>query len=412
MTDKIPVGWEKKKLGEVCEIIGGGTPKTSVPEYWNGDIPWLSVVDFNNDYRYVHKTEKTITNEGLKNSSTKMLNASDIIISARGTVGAIAQLAKPMAFNQSCYGLRHKSENTNDYIYYLLKHNVELLRNNTHGSVFDTITRDTFDNIEISLPPLSEQKVIADVLGALDDKIEANNRQNKTLEAMAQALFKSWFVDFDPVKAKTEGKQPEGLSQEIADLFPSSFVDSPLGKIPSGWEVKKIGEFVPFAYGKGLLEKDRNFGTVPIYGSNGIIGYNNKSYVNSAGIIVGRKGTVGTINISVEPFWPIDTTFYIENEPQKRNLRFTYYLLKTVKFDNSDSAVPGLNRNNAHSKALPIPPLPVQIVFGGILSGIHNKILLNSKQSQTLSAIRDSLLPRLIGGKIRVKVMPVDVGDV
>ena len=190
------------KLSEILTLIGGGTPKTTNPSYWGGNIPWLSVVDFNNDNRYVHTTEKTITEEGVENSSTKILPQSSLILSARGTVGALAQLAKPMAFNQSCYGIIAKEQTTNDFLYYLLKNVVEDLQAKGHGSVFNTITRDTFDTITVDLPPLEEQKRIAEILGSLDDKIELLQKQNKTLEDMAKALFKSWFVDFDVVRAK------------------------------------------------------------------------------------------------------------------------------------------------------------------------------------------------------------------
>ena len=123
----------KYKLSEIMNIIGGGTPKTSKPEYWNGDIPWLSVKDFNNDYRYVYETEKTITQAGLDNSSTKLLKRNDSIISARGTVGEMAMIPYPMAFNQSCYGLRAKEGLVDEeYLYYLIKHNVVVLKKNAH----------------------------------------------------------------------------------------------------------------------------------------------------------------------------------------------------------------------------------------------------------------------------------------
>ena len=173
----------KYKLSEIMDIIGGGTPKTSKPEYWNGDIPWLSVKDINNDYRYVYETEKTITQAGLDNSSTKILKRNDSIISARGTVGEIAMIPFSMAFNQSCYGLRAKESLVDaEYLYYLIKHNVVILKKNTHGSVFDTITRDTFDGIEVELPSLQEQKVVASILRDLDDKIEVNNEINNNLQ--------------------------------------------------------------------------------------------------------------------------------------------------------------------------------------------------------------------------------------
>ena len=172
----------KCKLSEVMELIGGGTPKTTMPEYWNGNIPWLSVKDFNNDFRYVYSTEKTITELGLQNSSTKLLQKGDVIISARGTVGEIATIPYPMAFNQSCYGIRAKKDIvTSDFLYYLIKHNVSVLKKNTHGSVFDTITRDTFDNIDVNIPSIEQQERITGILSPIDEKIELNIRINCNL---------------------------------------------------------------------------------------------------------------------------------------------------------------------------------------------------------------------------------------
>lgn len=174
----------KYKLSEVMDLIGGGTPKTSHPEYWNGDIPWLSVKDFNNDFRYVYKTEKSITQLGLDNSSTKLLQRGDVILSARGTVGEMATIPFPMAFNQSCYGLRANEKIvTTDFLYYLIKHNVHLLKKNTHGSVFDTITRDTFDGIEVDIPDIRIQVQIASMLSDIDQKIEINSHINNNLAA-------------------------------------------------------------------------------------------------------------------------------------------------------------------------------------------------------------------------------------
>ena len=172
----------KCKLSEVIELIGGGTPKTSRPEYWNGDIPWLSVKDFNNGFRYVYETEKTITQLGLEKSSTNLLQRDDVIISARGTVGELATVPFPMAFNQSCYGLRARTGIvTSDYLYYLIKHNVSVLKKNTHGSVFDTITRNTFENIEVEIPSIERQEKIASILRDYDEKIELNNKINNNL---------------------------------------------------------------------------------------------------------------------------------------------------------------------------------------------------------------------------------------
>ena len=201
-------------LSDIIELIGGGTPKTSKPEFWNGDIPWLSVADFGGDGRWVDKVEKTITNLGLENSSTKLLKSGDIVISARGTVGELAQLKRPMAFNQSCYGIRARTGVDQDFLYYLLKKSVNDLRRQSHGGVFNTITRSTFDVISVSIPSIVTQKKIADILSSLDEKIELNRRMNETLEQLGQALFRHYFVD-NP-EAKSWDKKP---LDEIANFL-------------------------------------------------------------------------------------------------------------------------------------------------------------------------------------------------
>ena len=186
--------WTEYRLIELMDVIGGGTPKTSNPDYWEGNIPWISVKDFNGERRFVGKTEKTITQAGLENSSTKILNKNDIIVSARGTVGELAIIPSDMAFNQSCYGIRAKEFVDSMFLYYLLKQSVNILKHNTHGSVFDTITRDTFETIDVKIPKFEVQKKIVALLSSLDDKIELNNRINDNLhyykETQAQTIKK------------------------------------------------------------------------------------------------------------------------------------------------------------------------------------------------------------------------------
>ena len=187
--------WKEYRYTDLATIIGGGTPKTSVPEYWSGEIPWLSVKDFVSVTKYVYDTEKHISELGLLNSSTKLLEKNDIVISARGTVGAMAMIPYPMCFNQSCFGLRGNNIVDKNFLYYLTRTKVDELRKTAHGSVFDTITRETFDNLRCLVPPLQTQQKIGNILSSLDSKIELNKRINDNLEQQAQALFKSWFVD-------------------------------------------------------------------------------------------------------------------------------------------------------------------------------------------------------------------------
>ena len=166
--------WKEYNFSDIATIISGGTPKTSIPEYWDGDIPWLSVKDFGNDLKYVYTTERKITKLGLDNSPGNLLDKDDIILSARGTVGELSMIPFPMSFNQSCFGIRAKDNVDAHFLYYFMKTKVRELKNNSHGSVFDTITRATFDNLTCRLPSLDLQKKIANCLSALDDKIELN----------------------------------------------------------------------------------------------------------------------------------------------------------------------------------------------------------------------------------------------
>ena len=150
------------RLSDVITIISGGTPKTTTPSFWNGSIPWISIKDFVSVNRYVYNTEKTITEEGLRNSPCNLLREGDIIISARGTVGELALIPYDMAFNQSCYGLRTKGLVSSKYLYYWLIGNREKLLCNVHGAVFDTITKNTFDSIDFILPNHDEERHIVD----------------------------------------------------------------------------------------------------------------------------------------------------------------------------------------------------------------------------------------------------------
>lgn len=190
---RIPVKWEVEKLSFIAEVINGGTPSTHIKDYWtNGKIPWLSVEDFNNGSRYVFKTSKKITHKGLLNSSTNILKPSEIIISARGTVGVISQMKYCMAFNQSCYGIKSKHNNKlpNDFLYYQLVRIFKEGLVSTGGSVFSTITKKTFDKIFIPFPNTNyEVNIITKRLGNLDLWIERQKQQLSKLKSLKTGLM-------------------------------------------------------------------------------------------------------------------------------------------------------------------------------------------------------------------------------
>jgi type I restriction enzyme S subunit len=396
------------------EIIGGGTPSTKVKEYWDGDIPWISVKDFNNDRRFVSSTERSITQLGLHNSSTKMLERGDLIISARGTVGQVAQLSSEMAFNQTSYGLKAKPNMiTNNFLYYLLRNMGDEIRGSTHGTVFDTITRRTFDTLCAKLPPLPTQKVITDTLSCLDDKIELNNKINENLEAQAQAIFKSWFVDFEPFQDGT-------------------FIESELGLIPEGWRVGKVGEYADLKSGFAFKSAWWVEEGVPVVRIGDIatnelrlegavrIGRDNvpqdETYHLRAGdFIIAMTGAT----IAKTALVPAIDELLLLNQrvgkfiPLSKNgfslpfifcfIRYPAIVDKIINLG-SGSAQPNVSPSAIKSIPLILPPDKVLDDFNGICKPIFLKMLKAPIENRILSTVRDTLLPKLMSGEIEVPV--------
>jgi type I restriction enzyme S subunit len=286
------------------------------------------------------------------------------------------------------------------FAFYFLKA-LDFSRYNS-GSAQPSLNRNFIYPIEVQVPPLDEQRAIAHILGTLDDKIGLNQRMNETLEAMARALFKSWFVDFDPVRAKAEGRNP-GLPKPLADLFPDSFVDSELAEIPKGWRVTNWGALVSLEYGKGIRDYDRSNEAYPVYGTNGMIGSHSRPLCDHPGIIIGRKGAYRGVHFCSTPFSVIDTAFYVEPK-ESIELRWAYYelLRQDINSMDSGSAIPSTSREDFYNLGVLSPPFKVQQAFVELLNPIWARQEHNNRESITLVTLRDTLLPKLISGEVRV----------
>ncbi len=383
--------WKNYRFSDVIDLIGGGTPKTSESSYWNGDIPWLSVVDFNTGRKYVSDTEKKITEQGLNNSSTKLLNEGDIIISARGTVGALAVLDKTMAFNQSCYGVRAKKDfSSNDYIFYLLKDTVNNLKQFAHGGVFDTITKDTFKEIEIQLPPLPEQKAIASVLSSLDDKIDLLHQQNQTLEALAETLFRQWFIEeakedweeikFGDVVTVKRGGSPRPIQDYLSD---------------SGYRWLKISD----------ATKENSPFIFDIKEHIKVEGLNKTTYLEAGKLVLSNSATPGLPKIL-----QVDTCIHdgwLHFPKSKFSNEFLYLFFKKIRPElenmGNGSIFTNLKTDILKEFELRLPDDITLQKFDVIIKDYFNKILINQQQIQTITHLRDTLLPKLMSGEVRVK---------
>ena len=183
------------------------------------------------------------------------------------------------------------------------------------------------------------------------------------------------------------------------------FKQTEIGRIPEEWEVVRLGEVFSLEYGKGLVEKERENGEYPVYGSNGVVGYHSQYIVKGPGIIVGRKGTIGAITWSDRNFWPIDTTYYILLKKHKTVLKWLFYKLSSLKLAklNMATGTPGLNRDLVYKLKLPLPPLPEQKKIAEILSTVDKRLVLLRNKKERLERVKKGLMNDLLTGRRRVK---------
>jgi len=280
--------------------------------------------------------------------------------------------------------------NDERFSYYFLK-SIDF-KNYNSGSAQPSLNRNYIYPIEIKVPPLPIQRKIAAILSAYDDLIENNTRRIEILEEMARSIYREWFVKF-----RFPGHEQVQM------------VDSELGPIPEGWEAVKVEDVVELAYGKSLTAKNRIPGTVPVYGSAGVVGYHNESLVNAPGVIVGRKGNVGSVFWSNDDFFPIDTVFYVQT---KVCLHYVYYNLQNQNFINNDAAVPGLNRNQAYSLPFLLPSENLLKQFQHFVDVIFKQTSKLRIKNDNLRQTRDLLLPRLISSEIDVENLDINISQI
>ena len=411
-------GWPKVELGDVCTKIGSGATPRGGKDVYLDEGPYTLIRSqnvYNDGFHY----------EGLafigEHHADQLQNVdvfeTDVLLNITGdSVARICQVAPdvlPARVNQHVAIIRPDSVNLDaGYLrYYLASPEMQtmLLSWAGSGGTRNALTKGMIESLEIPLPPLPEQRRIASILGALDDKIELNRRIDETLEQMARALYKSWFVDFDPVRAKMDGRWRRGepligLPAGLYDLFPDRLVSSELGEIPEGWEVKALGDCLELSYGKSLKADARRLGNVPVLGSNGQVGWHDQRLVAGPGIVVGRKGNPGIVAWSQTDFFPIDTTFYVVPRTGHLNLHFLRYALADQDLPSiaADSAVPGLNRNLAYMNRQLVPEKMIVEEFGNHAIVLLERISRFEDESRALSATRDALLPRLVSGELRL----------
>ncbi len=382
----LPDGWHWTRLLDVARLETGHTPSRRKPEYWGGDIPWIGIKDARVHHgRDIYSTNEATNQLGIDNSAARVLPVDTVCLSRTASIGYITRTKRLMCTSQDFVNwVCDESGLTSRYLMYVLLAEVESLFRFAHGTSHQTIYFPEVKAFHAALPPIDEQRRIAAVLGALDDKIEVNRQMSQTLEEMAQAVFESWFVDFDG----------HGSSE---------LVDSELGAIPRGWSVCALGDLLQLKRGYDLPKRERIEGDVPIVSSSGVSGAHNEAKVEAPGVVVGRYGTIGQVFFVEDDFWPLNTSLYVRDfkgSPQ----RFIFHLLRGVNWHayTGKSAVPGVNRNHVHRERIVCPPVTRRTQFDAAVAPLWQRHSANERASQTLAELRDTLLPKLISGEIRV----------
>jgi len=341
MTEiNLPDGWLDASLDDVLlSIVGGGTPSKSNVSYFEGSIPWMSVKDMNKNT--LEDTVDHITQEAVENSSTNVIPAGTPIVATRMSLGKIVVANFDSAINQDLKALFHATGIERDYLVNWYRANSKLIESLGTGTTVKGIRLEVLRALKFPLPPLAEQKVIADKLDKLLSQVETTktrlDRIPKILKTFRQSVL----------AAAVSGK----LTEEWRNQDQSEW---PITKC-------KLGDLIELAYGKSLPAKARSGDGYSVYGSNGAVGLHKEFLVEAPFIIVGRKGSYGEVTWSDDNGWPIDTTYFV-NLRQKSDLKFVYFLLQTLGLNqlNRSTAIPGLNREDAYGKEIFIPKVKEQ----------------------------------------------------
>ena len=371
--------WKEYKLGDVCII--SSSKRIFAEEYTTNGIPFYrgkEIIEKHN--KSAVSSELFITQKRFNEIKSKfpVPQKNDILLTSVGTLGV------PWLVNEENFyfkdgnltWLRCNEQKINPcFLYYWLESSFAKNQIDAKciGSTQKALTIDTLSKFDINLPPLPTQQKIAGILSSLDDKIELNNKINASLEQQARAIFKSWFVDFEPFG----------------------------GKMPAGWKTGKLSELITVKYGKD--HKKLNDGSIPVYGSGGIMRYVEKALYEKESVLIPRKGTLSNVFYINEPFWSVDTMFYTEMK-MENIAKYVYFFVKSKDLEsmNAGSAVPSMTTDILNALELVIPSNEYLQKFETVISPMFLQMKQLENENKTLSAIRNTLLPKLMSGELKV----------
>ena len=409
--NKINKDWKEVKLGDIGNIITGSTPPTKNKEYFGKDCLFITPTDYRNCNKYISNSERGISILGIEKLKNRLLPSGSIMVTCIATMGKVLINKLPAITNQQINSIIIDNKKFSaDFIYYLLIHNNNKIKSIVSGSAVPILNKKDFSYLVFDFPPLAEQKRIASILSALDDKIELNNKTNKILEEMAQTIFKEWFINFN--FPNEDGKPYKKSGGEM--------IDSELGKIPKGWKVITLKDIISIAKGKKpkatsdkITEKfTMPYLTINCYNNEATeyTEYNEKMHVKELDIVMVMDGNAGKIFYGKEGILSSTMAKLIVEDSNLNELVF--YFLKSIEYDlmyhTVGSVIQHADKQYMLNKKFCVS-LDNLERLSDIFKCIRKEISLNKKENKKLSNIRDSLLPKLMtpngrraDGKIRV----------
>jgi type I restriction enzyme S subunit len=390
--------------------------------------PWVKISDATGQSgKYISHTKEFIRNEGRAKST--VVYPGDFIVSNSATPGLPKFMQIEACIHDGWLLFRNFKGILPEFLYYRILNDRKMLVEQGNGSVFTNLKTEILKNHEIALPTLAEQSWIAKTLSEVDDLIESNRQISSTLEQIAQAIFKSWFVDFDPVQAKARGEQPVGMDSETAALFPDSFEVSELGAIPSGWTAQAAGELFDMSIGRTPPRKEpewfclgsegvpwvsiRDMGTFGVFSGTTSEGLTEEAVsrfkvpvVPADSVLMSFKLTVGKLCITDRPVVTNEAIAHFKQKDSRTlGPEFTFLWLKQFDvetLDSTSSIATATNSGAIRNINFLVPSDSTLAKFEHLITPIFSQIKTLGHESQTLIQLRDSLLPRLISGELEI----------
>lgn len=426
--------WAVYRLQDIGRLVTGKTPKSGVPEFEGIDVPFVSPPDFSGS-KWISKTVRSISEAGAQSVKGSLIPPNSVLVTCIGSdMGKAALTTSRCVTNQQINAvLVDKSRFCPEFVYYNLSLRKGEIRGLAGGSAQPILNKSAFGQICIEAPHLATQRAISAVLRPIDERIALLRETNATLEAIAQALFKSWFVDFDPVRAKMKGRVPEGMDEATAALFPDSFEETDLGEVPKGWAVCPIGDLVETVGGAtpdtkqdAFWSPEAHHWTSPrdLSGLASPVLLDTERRISPAGLarissgllpagtlLMSSRAPIGYLAISQVP--TAINQGYIAMPPGGRlpplfMLFWCRENMDVIKGRANGSTFMEISKKAFRPILAIVPDAEIIQAFLNVADPLFQRLIEGERQAQALASLRDSLLPRLISGQLRVpEAMPL-----